>query len=525
MIGASSPIDYNQKFIDLVQHFDTFISERARKNPSIWNERVPRGNLPNFAGLTRQVNIFHGPVGEQAGLLNFRRIQQSRVPGAGDPGHDACAVQPKRFGYGWETRQYTGFAGEWESEPICVEDIAYTHMAKEQAQMIAMTIPKVTMSVWETWSREQYINTTVLGGNAYILARNGQSLGATNVAQFEYDPFDGRDFGNGELETFLRYPSAVQPGALEWSHLVWWQDYLGNECPDAALASDSGFPVFGLMINLRDFEAMIRNDPDLRQDYRDARPEALIDGFPTAFKKYRGWALMHDPRQARFKIHSVDADGSVVARRVKPMIEVAGTIGNTVEANKAYEDSELALGIIFMNEVYQNLVPTPVGTLGKDMVFGTQPGFNGEFTWMNKYDKQTNPLENTGNYFGRFRIFPKPLLYHNRAISFLYARCPHVMGSDCKKVAEDVTTVTSTTLSRDIVAGDYTAATRTLNVPTVGILALELGKAITIAITGGGTVSGFVIGTLTPTLVQVAFIADIAANLADLDAGNAVVLV
>lgn len=534
MIGANSPADYNQKFLELAQYFDTFISERARKHPTIFTERVPKGPMPNFQGLVRQVNIFHGPVGEQTGLNNFRRIQRSRVPGESDPGHDACAIQPKKFSYGWETRQYTGYQGEWESEPICIEDISYTHMAKEQAQMVAMTVPKITLSVWETWNREQWLNTSVQGGNAFIIARDGQDLGSPFTAQYEYDPYVTRDFGGAEPETFLRYPAAVQPGALEWSHLTWWQDYLGDECPEAALANDSGFPVFGLMVHKRDFEKMIRDTPELRADYREMDARILIEGTPMSFQKYRGWAIIHDSRQARFKIHSVETDGAteyVVARRVKPLLDdLAGSVGYIVEVNKEYHNAELALGIVFMNDVIQNLVPTPIGSLGKDMVFGTEPGFNGEFKWMNKYDKLTNPLENTGNYFGRFRIFPKPLLYHNRAVTFLYARCPHVMGGDCVKLPEGVTGATTSALARDLVAGDYDSDTRTLTVPVTDVMALELGQTVTITATGGGggagEYTGILTGTLNPTTLQVAFNATdgaaVLAAIADFDADDVV---
>jgi hypothetical protein len=533
-IGATSPADYNQKFIDLVQHFDTFTSERSRKNPNVFVDRIPKGNLPNFEGLVRQVNIFHGPVGEQAGLTNFRRIQTSRVPSGDDAGIDACDVAPKTFGYGWETRQYTGYQGEWESEPICIADIQYTYQAKQQAQMIAMTVPKVTLSVWETWNREQWIFTTVQGGNSHILAREGQDLAADSVAQYQYDPYATRDFGNTEQDTFIRYPAAVQPGSLDWSHLTWFQDYLGEECPDAALAMESGYPMFGLMVHLRDFEEMIRNDPDLRQDYRDAKPEVLIDGFPGAFKKYRGYILIHDSRQARFKIESVEAESGtdyVVARRVKPMKDdVTGVIGSIVEANKEYQSAELAIGLIFMNEVIQNLVPTPVGNLAKDMVFGTSPGYNGEFQWINEYDKQSNRLREVGNYFARFKIFPKPLMYHNRAISFLYSRCPHATGRDCAKLESGVTGVTSTTVSRALVSGDYDASTRTMTIPVDDVMSLEIGQPVTITSTGGamGAISGFVLSTLGPRTLVVGFNAtttgDADFDVLDVEATDAVVL-
>jgi hypothetical protein len=535
-VSASSPADYNQKFIDLVQHFDTFTSERAREQPNVFRDRIPKGTLPNFEGLVRQVNIFHGPVGEQAGLANFRRIQTSRVPNGADPGIDACAVNPKTFGYGWETRQYTGYTGEWKSEPICIADIQYTYQAKQQAEMISKTVPKVSLSVWETWNRETWLSTTVQGGNAHIMAREGQDLSDAANAQFEYDPYATRDFGGAEQETFIRYPASVQVGSLDWSHLTWWQDYLGEECPEAALAVESGYPMFGLMLHLRDFEKMIRDDADIRQDYRDAKPEVLIDGFPGAFKRFRGYILIHDARQARFKQAYVESEGGVdyvVARRVKPMKEdVAGAIGTINEANKEYQSAELAIGLIFMNEVVQNLVPVPIGSLTSDMVFGAVPGFNGEFMWLNEYDKDTNPFREVGNYFARFKIFPKPLLYHNRAISFLYSRCPHAVGADCVKVASDVTAVTSSTLARDLAAGDIDSSTYVLTVPVNDVLDLEIGQPVTITATGtgggAGAYTGYVLNTLDPSTIQVGFNATVGATvvsgIADFDSGDTVVL-
>jgi len=533
VIGANGPAEYNQKFLELPKYFDTFISERNRVNPNIFINRIPRGALTPFEGLVRQVNIFHGPVGEQSGLSNFRRIQQSRIPNGADPGVDACAVQPKTFGYGWEGRQYTGYTGEWESESICIADISYTHQARQQAEMIAMTVPKVTLSVWETWNRETWLRISVEGGNAFILARDGQDLSTTGTAQYEYDPYATRDFGNGEPEGFLRYPASVQPGALDWSHLTWWQDYLGEECPDAALAVESGYPMFGLMLHLRDFEEMIRNDADLRQDFREARPEVLIDGYPGAFKKYRGYILIHDARQARFKIVAVETEDSVdyvVARRVKPMKdEAVGLVGTVPEVNKEYQSAELAVGLIFMNEIVQNLVPTPIGNLAKDMVFGTTPGYNGEFTWINEYDKQTNPLKQIGNYFAQFKIFPKPLMYHNRATTFLYSRCPHTNGRDCAKLPEDVTGVTSSTLSVDLAATDI-SEDFILTAEVADVLSLEIGQQVTITSTGvgAGDYSGYIVGTLSPTTIQVGFNptvgATVVTNILGFDTGDTVAL-
>jgi hypothetical protein len=93
-ITTGGLVNYNQKFIDTVDHIDTFISERSHMHPSIWFDRIPKGTLTMFEGLIRQTNIFHGGLGEQAGLTNWNRIQVSRKPVDGDSGFDACAYNP-----------------------------------------------------------------------------------------------------------------------------------------------------------------------------------------------------------------------------------------------------------------------------------------------------------------------------------------------------------------------------------------------------------------------------------------------
>jgi hypothetical protein len=515
-ITTGGLVNYNQKFIDTAEHIDTFIQNRVRRHPQIWMDRIPKGALTMFEGLVRTTNIFHGGLGEQAGLTNWDRMQISRKPSATDSGFDACAYDPKTFDYAVETRQYTGYRSSWQSEPICVSDIVYVEQGRQQAALITSFLPRITMSVWENWNREQYVKAAVDGGNAFILTDGGMDYAASPTVRFTYDPTATYDFGGTEEETYVKFPASIKVSTLNWSFFDWWQDYLGDECPEAALAEMSGLPVFGLMIHQRDFDKMVMEDSQLREDIRYAKSSVLLDDY-RKFKEFKGWALIHDQRQMRFKAAKVVTEGSVdylYAKRVTPMRNgTAVTIGNIPEANPEYHNAEYAVGVVFMNEVLQNLIPSPVGNLGGGMVFGAEPGYNGTFKWINEYDRELNPLREVGYFFARFEAFPKPLMYGNQAIAFLYRRCPHVYGTDCDLPPGQLTSAVP--LASTAVAADVDTSNGTVTVTLTAPIACEPGDAVTLAGVTGYTSATIAESSASPTYVLAFSPTDTATILSD----------
>ena len=403
-ITTGGLVNYNQKFIDTAEHFDTFLMNRTRKHPILWYDRIPKGMLSDYDGLVRKSNIFHGGLGEQAGLSNWSAIQISRKPSGTDPGFDACQYDPTTFNYAFESIQYTGYRCSWQSEPICINDIRFVEQGRQQCQMITSFMTYITQSVWENWNRENYVKMAVDAGNAFILTDGGLDYADSPTVRFTYNPYAVDSNG----DTYITFPSTLQVSTLNWSFFDWWQDYLGDQCPESAIANKSGLPVYGLIIHKRDFNKMIMGDDDLREDLRYARSEVLLQDY-RSFQEFKGWAIIHDQRQMRFKIKSVTST-TVTAVRVKPMKEGrAVTIGNIPVADPDYHNAELAIGVVFMNEVIQNLIPSPIGNAGGGMMFGTQPGYNGTFKWINEYDRELNPLKEVGSFFARFAAFPKPL--------------------------------------------------------------------------------------------------------------------
>lgn len=290
---------------------------------------------------------------------------------------------------------------------------------------------------------------------------------------------------DGDGDTVITFPSALNLSSLNWTFFDWWQDYLGDQCPEAAPANSDGLPVFGLMIHKRDFDKLIMGSPDLREDLRYHKASVLFDDY-RKFSEFKGWAIIHDQRQMRFKIKSVSG-GTVTAKRVLPMREGrVGTIGQVPEANPEYNNAELAVGIVFMKDVIQNLIPTPIGNAGGGMIFGPAPGYNGTFQWINEYDRELNPLKEVGYFFARFEAFPKPLMFSSDAIIFLYRRCPQTWGTDCEvnTLPDNADLTAAVNLAADAVAGDIDGLT--IVVTLEKRLQCGVNDAVTLTTGGGG---------------------------------------
>jgi len=491
---------YNQKFIDTMEHMDPFIQNRVRQHPDIWFDRVPKGVLTPFEGLTRKTNIFHGGLLEQSGLTNWKQIQTSRKPNGADSGHDACAITPKTFDYAWETMQYTGYEASWQSEPICLKDIVHIEQGREQCGLITSFLSALTHSVWANWNHEKIVHFSVLAGNAHILTPEGPEYSSNPFIRFHYDP----NVVDANGDTYILFPAEIPVSTLNMSYLDFWQDYLGDQCPEAAIANTDGIPEFGWVGHKRDFRKALMEDTDIRADLRAIKDKSLVDGYKN-LTSYDGWPVIHDLRQMRFKYTDIlssptyggeSLTGSYVkAVRVEPMRRgPAVTIGNKPEANPDYATAEFAIAPIFMNKILQNLIPGNVENPGGGHIFGAVPGTNGDFMWINEYDRELNPRKLVGYFLAAFEAFPKPLMFAQEQHTMLYARCTQRWLSECAQHGATETAGSSDAvgIATDAVAADVDA--------TLGVITLTLEKRLNAGVTAaislldddGAEVTGYI---------------------------------
>ena len=467
------------KLVQMAEHYDKFIMAHELKNPSVWRDRLPKGVFELFNGTSQKSNIFRGSLGPQQGLSDWKAIGPSTKPSQSNPqGYDACAYTPQTYTWGIESVTFGGYETSWTSPVFCVKDLQYVDQAKEQLGLIVKAGSRITDDVKEVFNREQYVKAAVAARKAVVFVEGAIDYLSNSNYSFAYDPSVVDANGNTYITFSHSLLSSIS--SLNWTLLDQVRAFLADEAPDAAIGMDSGMPVYGLMLDVIDFEKMVYKDPELREDFRYAKPQQLIDGFNMGFKTYRGFALMHDPRQMRFKIKSTNGT-TVTATRVSPRKATRdGTIGKIPECNPDYLKAELAVGVIFMNDVIEILVPPTVNNLGSGMTFGPAPGFNGEWTWVNEYDRVYNPLREVGHFFARFQYYVKPLIHSNNATVFLYRRCPQVLSTGCAVEASSDAASTNVGLAADAVAADVDATNKTITLRLVSKLTGGVGDAVTV---------------------------------------------
>lgn len=500
---------YNDKMLTMAEHWDEFIMDRTLKNPNIYHDRIPRGAYQLFSGLTQKSNIYRGGLPVQAGLNTWRKIGLSRKPSGGDPGFDNCAPgTPHTYSYAWETIQYEGYTDEWQSEPVCLEDLKFVDYAREQLALVVRSGVDYGISILENWNREMYTYFAQNAGRCVVLAEGALQFEDVAKYRFTYDPFVTTTDVDGDAVPYLKVDKTLKISTLNYSLLDYLRVTMADRAGEAAIARESGMSIFGLMLDMLDFERFVLDDAKLREDFRYAKPQQLITGYDFGMKTYRGFALIHDPRQMRFRFLKLgagtnttdDQANMAIYTRVLPLrAGRAVTIGNIPEPNPAYYRAELATGVIFMNDVFVNLFVPSISDLGSGMSFGPAPGLTGEWKWINIPDPQSNMLGNTGFFYGRFQVYPKPLLFSSETTVFLYRRCPQALVTECSVQTSQSTSAVA--LSADAVEADLDLTNRQVTVTLASKIDAGIGDAVTVT-HGGGACAMIVAGdALAPTYV------------------------
>ena len=411
---------FNRIMIRITENFDPVIQKKLNKFRSIYRDLQPTGPFKLGEGYVRKVHTFYPGLDDQAALLKWSAESTYRAPGTNgqtDPGFDPCKYTAYMLGYGFKTETYSGWKTTRRSPNYCIKDFMYEWQFAQQLQMILESFGDVALQIWENFGREMYMNYA----NKFVATAE-----ATPSTLFTYDPF---------TSTQLTVPKNTVISTLTPKHLDMLYQLLALQCKDGALAIESDMPYYGLVLHPYDWDDMIRRDAALREDYRFANPDLLVDGIGK-LTRFRGFAMNFDLLAPRFKLASQDANGDMVFERVLPFKEEATTQGSRWNADQDYLKAEYTLVNIILKDVYEKQVPpvTPGRIAGA--TFGTTPNNDGELKWINIPDVENNILQEKGFFFSRFTAFSKPLVNNEYAISMLVKRCPQTPAVLCEPCAD-----------------------------------------------------------------------------------------
>ena len=450
---------YNQIMMRLAEHFEPFLQRKLIEQPKFWYDLIPRSAYPLYSGFVRETRIYRGGLVQYAGLDNWEAINP--IPsGTNDP----CApLGYKTFPYGWERIEWTGMRTAWGSDPICLEDFLYTDEAITQLGWILDSGAEQGIAIQEVWNRDNLIRFACQQDRGYLMSRT--YVGNNSPARFYYDPMvkfvatavpgTGRVAKTVYTDAaatgpFIVFPAGTEVEPLNFDALEQLRKELAVMAADGAVTKVNGQNVFGLAVSMDDFEKYISGNERERGVWLRGAPVELIQGIDYGVTEFRRWAIMSDDNQLRFKIKAYVAsydpdvyggvgdgklDGQAVwiAQYVPPRRQAPRVGENNSfipESNPDYHVAELAVSPIFMGKIYENQFVTPPNSLGSGTFFGPQTGLNGVWQWLN-IQTVDNPLQTKGNFYGQFRIFPKPSPNIFYATAMLYRRCANALRSQC----------------------------------------------------------------------------------------------
>ena len=450
---------FNQLMFQLAEHFDPFIQRALISQPRFWYSMIPRGAFPNFEGYQKETRIFRGGLEHYAGLQEWNAID----PEPSDTNNPCATGAYTTPAYASERLTWSGYKRYWGSDPICSESLRFVDRAMEQLSWILQVGADYGVSLQEVWNRDWLLRTSAVDADRSYLMTSS-FVGNSSAERFYYDPLvKAADVDDVDAKAaltankpFIVFKAGVEVEPLNFDVLDALHQSLDIRCPGSAIGRDGMRNLFGLPVSMYDFERYIKGNNYELLNWRESRSEKLITGLNQDVKTHRGYSMMFDENQLRFKILKVvadydssdfgdvgsDLDGETVIVAVHVPPRVLGRTGENSakvpEDNPEYITAELAVMPILMRDVFTNLMGTALTSLGSETYFGPQAGLNGKWSWVNIRDRQYNIEGQIGNFLGKFEIFPKPSPNVFHSTSFLYRRCTESLRSLCPVDNQDV---------------------------------------------------------------------------------------
>lgn len=486
------------RLIRLAEHVGEFLKDGQMKRPNAWRDLVSYSVYEPFQGISQTTNIFRGTLGEQSNLSEWVKVMPStRGVAQGTEPYDLCSYSPKTYDWAIESLSYMGFQRSWKSPVLCVRDFYTADKAKEQFAMILKAGGAVVDDTRVNFQREIYMWFASMAGHCVVMTNGFADFIDDSSVRFTFDPFTVDGAGDQTIE----FPKVLLPNisTLNWDYLDYCKTWLTDMAPDGAVGNDSGMPVFMAMMDKNEFEQMVYNDANLREDFRYAKPQQLIDGFNMGFKVYRGISIAHDPQQPRWELKSI-GETNAVLKRVNPRRHGAAVaIGKRVETNPDYLNAEFGTIIFYLKNAYTILVPRVMTSLGSGTSFSAgAPAFNGDWTWINNRDMDKNILGEIGYFFCRFEYHPKPDDNAANALVLLYRRCVGTRITRCDTDTDDTVEIDEavTVSSMDHVNGTGFGDATTFTVTMPSRIEVSVGTAVTIADAQADEISGYIASTV-----------------------------
>lgn len=352
------------------------ITESGRIGPDIYRRSL---NTSPWLKLTKQEAWPEG-MGDTVSVLVYERSLPTSPLAWTDIGQSAgeeggtCLPPTQQIAFGQTLRQYNLQHGAIESPRVCVNDLRVAFKRQEQLSNMMAVLTENTSYAWIDRYRDEY----------------------TRIASHKVIAAAG--FPEGTTSFPLTAPTyALSQGILRRYYQKLVRDGGGNNPLDRMNAR----PVFGLITDSETSDRIIKDNADIRQDYRySGKVNELL--APLGIERsYNGFFHMIDDFAPRW-----DFVAGAWVRRL-PYTSSAATKGNKWDIAAAYENAAFTDSVIFHEDVMSSLIPAPISNAGGGMKFDPV-NYRGVFSWRNIPDEVCNPDGTIGYFRGVFASGSKP---------------------------------------------------------------------------------------------------------------------
>jgi len=298
-----------------------------------------------------------------------------------------CLPTPEVLSFGQTLTPFTMQRRNIQTENFCINDLQNDFMIAQVLGNVMDQLETVTEWVWSNRFQNEYLRLC-----DHNIVETSTSAALTDVHATA--PFTPAALPSG---AYSLIGSRLLQGTLEqiYSQLVL----------DGAVATSGAIgrggndqPIFALFTDANTSRDLIRQDPELRQDFRYAKPDQLINtlGTPYSYNGYKHVWVKFPPRY--------DAAGV----RVYPYLPITATTkGWKREVNQAYIYAKFQVSFIFIPTVYTCLYERPSTAPGGGIKFD-YASHMGEFQFLVITDKLCNPRGELGFFDALYASASQP---------------------------------------------------------------------------------------------------------------------
>ena len=378
------------------------VRETGRIGPEISTRVVP--NTP-WVALTPRAP-WEDPMGLIQTNMMFERMLPANDAEAwanvaiSDGNTNNCLPPTEILTWGQTLRTWQMQKIAKETEEFCVEDLRSAFQMAKVMQEYTDGLATVSRWVWENRDRNEYIRLCL-----HQVTEGPESGFNLNATSFD--------------------PANPPTSRLTWGTLERIYSQLMREGVAGVGFNGVGAPVLPLLTDEVTTRDLIRQDPELRSDFRFAyegkgETSPLLAPFFSSGMSYNGFKPMVDFFPQRFEI----VGGQYV--RIPPFTTpLATTKGTKRDLNVNYINASYQVSVIHVRDVLMQHVPSPVTTVGSKMRF-SPVDYMGDFKWiMESPGSHCNPDGTIGRFRGVFASATEPL-HPELGYAIMHKNCPPI---------------------------------------------------------------------------------------------------